>query len=96
MKRKDNFAILEEYIRIKYSHAGFLIYIYYRRVEGRVLRRVLRRVENGEGKELFDQNDKSKEEELDWTCAERGWVIEGCDGGEGHGEKDGKDNQGKD
>ena len=36
---------------------------------------------------MFDQNDKSKEEELDTTCAERGWVIEGCDGRESDGKK---------
>src|SRR6267154_2708872 len=30
-------------------------------------------VEKGGGMELFDQNDKSKEKELDRTCAERGW-----------------------
>src|SRR6267154_1287161 len=36
---------------------------------------------------MFDQNDKSKEEEFDRTCAERGWVIEGCDGGEGDGKR---------
>ena len=36
---------------------------------------------------MFDRNDKSKKEELDRTCAERGWVIEGCDVGESDGEK---------
>ena len=36
---------------------------------------------------MFDQNDKSKEEGLDRTYAERGWVIERCDGEEGDGEK---------
>ena len=43
-------------------------------------------LKRGEEK-LFDQNDKSKEEELDRTCVERGWVIEGCDGRESDGEK---------
>ena len=42
---------------------------------------------------MFDQNDMSKEEELDRTCAERGWVIEGCDGGENDGEKTAKTTQ---
>jgi len=41
----------------------------------------------GGRKELFDQNDKSKKEELGMTCADWGWVIDGCDGGESDGEK---------
>ena len=40
-----------------------------------------------------NQNNNTKKEELDRTCAERKWVIEGYDGRENGGEKTGRQTQ---
>jgi hypothetical protein len=42
---------------------------------------------------MFDQNNKTKKEELDWTCAERKWLLREVVQGSMM-DKNGQENQG--